>query len=71
MKRYYVEGDALPPKSCALCAHWKPMSRECEAFPDEIPDEIWSGENPHTKPFPGDNGIQFEQIPLRALAEAS
>ncbi len=37
------------------------VSRLCEAFPDGIPHEIWIGENKHTEPYPGDNGIQFEQ----------
>lgn len=32
----------------------------CNAFPYKIPDEIWDGENPHTAPYPGDNGIRFE-----------
>lgn len=31
----------------------------CAAFPDGIPDEIYSGNNSHRKPFPGDNGIQY------------
>lgn len=35
----------------------------CEAFPDGIPDEIAYGENLHTSPFPGDNGIQYEPQP--------
>lgn len=35
----------------------------CEAFPDGIPDEIAYGNNPHTQPFPGDNGIQFKEEP--------
>ena len=34
----------------------------CQAFPDKIPNEILSGDNKHTKPFPGDNGIQYERI---------
>lgn len=36
--------------------------RKCRAFPDGIPDEIWTGENDHTKPYKGDHGIQFEHI---------
>ena len=35
----------------------------CKAFPKGIPDEIAYGDNLHTKPFPGDNGITFEQRP--------
>lgn len=33
----------------------------CHAFPDGIPDEIAYGDNLHLKPFPGDNGIQYER----------
>lgn len=33
----------------------------CEAFPEGIPREIAYGDNDHTKPFPGDNGIQYEK----------
>lgn len=33
----------------------------CEAFPNGIPNEIAYGDNPHTSPFPGDHGIQFEK----------
>lgn len=32
----------------------------CKAFPKGIPSEIAYGDNDHTKPFPGDNGIMFE-----------
>lgn len=32
----------------------------CAAFPDGIPVEIAYGNNDHTEPFEGDNGIQFE-----------
>jgi hypothetical protein len=32
----------------------------CDVFPDGIPDEICQGDNNHTKPYPGDNGIHFE-----------
>lgn len=33
----------------------------CKAFPEGIPPEIAQGDEPHTEPFPGDNGIQFEK----------
>ena len=33
----------------------------CEAFPDGILGEIAYGRNKHLKPFPGDNGIQYEK----------
>ncbi|WP_213997038.1 hypothetical protein [Tepidanaerobacter syntrophicus] len=35
--------------------------RVCAAFSDDIPLEIWSGDNSHDKPYPGDNGIRFER----------
>jgi len=34
----------------------------CKAFPKGIPDEIAYGDNKHKKPYPGDNGIQFEAV---------
>lgn len=34
----------------------------CAAFPDGIPSEISYGDNKHTTPYPGDNGIQFEEL---------
>lgn len=33
----------------------------CAAFPDGIPTEIAYGNNKHTKPYPGDNGILYEK----------
>jgi len=33
----------------------------CDAFPKGIPSEIAYGPVPHLKPFPGDQGIMFEQ----------
>lgn len=51
---------------CAICKHHQPdkgeFGRTCAAFPkaDSIPLEIWTGDNKHKKPFPGDHGIQFD-----------
>lgn len=53
---------------CLLCKHYRPdaegSGRQCAAFPkaDSIPLEIWSGDNPHLRPFPNDRGIQFEPL---------
>ena len=33
----------------------------CRAFPEGIPQEIAYGNNLHTEPFPGDNGILFQE----------
>lgn len=46
--------------TCSYCKHYL-SGKKCKAFP-EIPAEIWEGDNPHTSPYPGDNGIQFELI---------
>ena len=46
---------------CTYCKHATGF-RSCEAFGDgEIPLPIWDGENDHTAPYPGDNGIRFER----------
>jgi hypothetical protein len=52
----------------SICSHCKNYNVEdveghtCKAFPNGIPPEIWLGKNPHTHPFKGDNGVQFERI---------
>ncbi len=33
----------------------------CPAFPHGIPTDIITGENRHTKPYPGDHGIQYQK----------
>jgi len=62
---------AEPKCSMRSCVHFRGVKRPdgteasevvfCEAFPDGIPDDIAYGDNPHTTPFPGDNGILFEE----------
>lgn len=48
---------------CGECVHLTnndPNNRVCKAFKD-IPLSIWNGENDHTRPVRGDNGVRFEQ----------
>jgi hypothetical protein len=51
------------PPVCMRFKHYlRSSGARCEAFPSGIPDEIWYHHDPHTAPFPGDNGILFEPI---------
>jgi len=47
---------------CYDCEHFveEKWNLHCDAFPDGIPAAILIGGDPHTKPFPGDHGIQFK-----------
>lgn len=49
---------------CLDCKHYhrdKPGAT-CDAFPDEIPDEIYYGDNNHSSPLPYQkNDIVFEE----------
>lgn len=49
---------------CSKCVHLNldPFAtvQTCKAFPKGIPQQIWTGKNDHTRPFQGDNGIQFK-----------
>ena len=46
---------------CTFCRHHKIGSdRQCAAFPNGIPMEIWLGRNKHSASYPGDQGIQFQ-----------
>lgn len=56
---------------CSFCKNFddsNPAARNCSAFPNGIPLEIWNGKNDHTEPYPGDNGIQFERIDFKQVA---
>jgi hypothetical protein len=46
---------------CIECIHFDPVMSACAAF-KQIPVAILSGEYDHTKPYPGDHGIQFERL---------
>jgi hypothetical protein len=50
---------------CLECDNFHPLDHEtmsCKAFISGIPDAIITSEHDHNKPFPGDNGIRFEQV---------
>lgn len=61
-----LDVEALP--QCTGCRHALAAGRaptgqiiaRCRAFPDGIPDEIYSNRVRHTRPYPGDRGIRYE-----------
>ena len=54
------ENDVEKPL-CWRCKHLL-NDGECKAFPGGIPNKFLSGKSRHTKPYKGDNGVQFEPI---------
>lgn len=48
---------------CLDCKHYNLEKGNCKAFPKEIPDEIYLGDNKHKEPLKGqENDIVFEPI---------
>lgn len=51
---------------CQQCKHYDPFKFGCKAFPTiesgGIPDDVLTGENDHSKPFPDQiNNLVFEK----------
>ena len=60
---YTCNGSAVEfSPTCHDCAHfWSFLHRRCVAF-ERIPDAIWTGENDHSKPYPGDRGVLYQRV---------
>lgn len=46
---------------CLECAHYL-GAHACTAFPEKIPDAIFTGDHDHREPYPGDGGIRFKPL---------
>lgn len=52
---------------CVACSHLdrqEPEAAACDAFPEGIPQEIYTNHFDHHNPYPGDHGVHFDLIPL-------
>jgi len=64
-----ADSEIIYSSVCTFCKHLHQAvllpngthHNTCKAFPDGIPKVIWNGMNDHTRPYPGDHGIQFER----------
>lgn len=68
-----IDGDDLPVYSptCVRCVRLTDLGlRQCEAFPQGIPEDIWRGDDPHTEPRAGDRGLTFLARPYGAPPDA-
>lgn len=64
--------DPIYSPVCTYCVHLlSGMDRTCKAFPKGIPEVIWRGLNDHTRPYSGDQGIQFKRVEVAYSAEIS
>jgi hypothetical protein len=50
----------LAKANCRHCKHYL-GGRKCLAFPESIPDALWSGENLHREPYEGDQGYRYQR----------
>jgi len=52
------------PPQCNTCANlireWGTDFR-CRAFPEGVPEALYTSVADHTQPYPGDNGIRYEK----------
>ena len=61
-----------PQSQCTACTHLDRQQTDdllCNAFPDGIPEEIWTNEVAHTRSYPGDHGVHLELIPLDVMGQ--
>lgn len=57
--KHFIFDDTIVPKCEAFP---EIVERKEEFFPCAIPHVIFAEQFDHTKPYPGDNGIQYEPI---------
>lgn len=53
--------EAIREPVCYSCKNFAGFSTCNAFFPNKIPEDIILGRNDHTKPYEGDNGIQYEK----------